>query len=166
MHSTSNWIYEALYAAKLKRILAILWRFYFALHVQICHMYLFSGQTTRPFRRRFGGGLAAFRRRFGGVLGDVLAGFMLRVSLISSGIDPKKSDVYPTFGTRSEKIRRHKMSDPTRPDPFGSGSIRVPVRVEYPIPHPSSKHRYTIYESFHLVDTTFKWHSCFWPSST
>ena len=30
------------------------------------------------------------------------------------------------------------MSDPTRPDPFGSGSIRVPVRVGYPIPHPST----------------------------
>ena len=63
---------------------------------------------------------------------------MLRVSTIISGIDPKKSDVYPTFGTRSDKIRRHKISDPTRPDPFGSGSIRVPVRVEYPIPHPST----------------------------
>ena len=86
-----------------------------------------------------------FWPRFCGVLGGVLvafffgvwAGFMLRVSLISSGIEPKKFDTYPTFGTRSEKIRRHKMSDPTRPDPFGSGSIRVPLWVEYPIPHPN-----------------------------
>ena len=53
---------------------------------------------------------------------------------------------YRTEKTRSlraiqyppEKTRRHKMADPTRPNPFGSGLGRVPVRVGYPIPHPST----------------------------